>query len=378
MINYTEIPSPCFVIEEKKLRKNLETIRKIGDRAEVEFILAFKGFAMWKTFRIVGEYIKGASASSLYEAKLANEEMRCQSHTYSPVYRDDEIKEIVDLSSHITFNSLSQFEKHLPFIRGYKPSISVGLRVNPGFSPVKTELYNPTAPGSRLGVVHVHLSDRLPEGIEGLHFHALCENTSYEFEKVLNKFIKKYEKYFDQIKWVNFGGGHLVTHKDYDKNHLVKILKAFKKKYNLHVILEPGSAFAWETGTLVSTVLDIVENNGIKTAIVDVSFTAHMPDCLEMPYKPGIVGATDEIKGKPTYRIGGISCLAGDYIGNWSFDKALKPGDKIIFEDMMHYTMVKTTMFNGVLHPSIGMWRSNNRFELFKKFSYYDYRGRLS
>jgi len=378
MIDFNKIPSPCYVIEEMKLRKNLEIIRKIGEETGVEFILAFKGFAMWRTFPVVREYIRGAAASSLFEARLAFEEMKTESHIYAPVFRENEIEEIIRYSSHFTFNSINQFEKYYPLVKKLKPTVSIGIRVNPGFSPVKTDLYNPASLGSRLGVSHEQLGDKLPKGVEGLHFHALCENNSYDFEKVLNHFTGRFEKYFPQLKWVNFGGGHLVTHKDYNNQHLINLLKTFKKKYNLHVILEPGSAFVWETGCLVSTIQDIVERGGIKTAIVDVSFTAHMPDCLEMPYKPKIMGATDEINGKPTYRIGGVSCLAGDFIGNWSFNQELKPGDKIIFEDMIHYTMVKTTMFNGVTHPSIGMWTTDNRFELFKEFRYEDYKGRLS
>ena len=378
MIDYNKIPSPCYVIEEEKFRRNLQLIQKTGEEAGVELILAYKGFAMWKTFSIVSEYIKGATASSLYEARLACEEMNCEPHTYAPVYLENEMPDIIKYSSYISFNSLSQFNKYKGLIEKIKPSVSVGLRVNPGWSPVKTDLYNPSSPGSRLGIDSLLLGDKLPDGVDGLHFHALCENNSYDLEKLLQHFINQYEKYFHQLKWVNFGGGHLVTHKDYNTDHLIQILKAFKNKYNLHVILEPGSAFAWETGVLVSTVQDIVVSGGTKTAILDVSFTAHMPDCLEMPYKPSIMGATNEIIGKPAYRIGGVSCLAGDFIGNWSFDHELKAGDKIIFEDMIHYTMVKTTMFNGVSHPSIGMWTKENTFELFKAFTYEDYKGRLS
>ena len=378
MINFKLVPSPCYIVDEEKLRKNLTLIRKICIEADVEFILAFKGFASWKLFPVIKEYIKNTSASSLYEAKLAIEEMGTRAHTYAPAYRMDEFEEIIRYSSHISFNSLSQYNRFYPVIKRSGENISTGLRINPGYSPVKTALYNPASPGSRLGIQPEQLGEKLPEGIEGLHFHTLCESNSFDLEKTLEAFISRFEKYFSQIKWVNFGGGHLVSYKGYDVEHLIRLLKDFKNKYNLQVILEPGAAFVWQTGYLVSSVLDIVENGGIKTAILDVSFTAHMPDSLEMPYKPKIIGATDEIKGKPAYRLGGISCLAGDFIGNWSFENELKPGDQIIFEDMIHYTIVKTTMFNGVSHPSIGLWTTDNKFRLLRKFEYNDYKNRLS
>lgn len=372
-----KIPSPCFVIEEEKLRNNLQLIKSIGEKADVEFILAYKGFALWKAFPIVKEYINGATASSLFEARLAYEEMNCKPHTYAPVYLENEIDEIAIISSHLTFNSLNQYEKYITRVKKKNAELSIGLRVNPGFSPVETDLYNPASATSRLGISPEILSDALPDGVDGLHFHALCESSSYDLVRVLEHFVARYKKYFGQIKWVNFGGGHLVTRKDYDVNHLIEVLTQFKKEFGLDVILEPGSAFAWQTGFLYSTVQDIIESGGVKTAIVDVSFTAHMPDCLEMPYKPVIRHASDKVDGKPTYRIGGVSCLAGDFIGDWSFDKELKPGDPIIFEDMIHYTMVKTTMFNGVAHPSIAMLKNNGEMEMFRQFNYEDYKNRL-
>jgi len=280
-------------------------------------------------------------------------------------------------SSHITFNSLQQFERFYP--QTQFENISCGLRINPEFSDVETDLYNPCAPGSRLGVVADLLGDTLPEGVEGLHFHTLCESTSYDLEKTLEVVEEKFGKFFPQIKWLNMGGGHLMTKEGYDTEHLIALLQNFKAKYpHLQLILEPGSAFAWRTGVLVSSVVDLVENKGIKTAMLDVSFACHMPDCLEMPYKPAIIGATDEVAGKPTYRMGGNSCLSGDYYGNWSFDKELKIGDRVIFEDMIHYTMVKTTMFNGVSHPSMGIWTKENEFRLIREFGYEDYKGRMS
>jgi len=377
MINYNQIPSPCFVLDEVKFRNNLELIRSVKDQAGIEIILAFKAFAMWSTFPIVREYIPCSTASSLAEARLAFEEMGSPAHTYAPAYSDKEFDEIMQYSSHITFNSLAQFEKFYPRTQFY--NISCGLRINPEFSDVGTDLYNPCSPGSRLGIIAEKLGDRLPAGVEGLHFHTLCESNSFDLERTLLVVEQKYGHLFSQIKWLNMGGGHLMTREGYNTDHLIQVLKAFKAKHpHLQLILEPGSAFAWRTGDLVATVLDIVENKGVKTAMLDVSFSCHMPDCLEMPYKPAIVGATDAVPGKPTYRMGGNSCLAGDFYGDWSFDKPLQAGDRIIFEDMIHYTMVKTTMFNGVSHPSIGIWTKDNEFKLVREFGYEDYKNRMS
>lgn len=379
MIDYSKIPSPCYVVEEERLRKNLSLIRSVSKEAGVDIILAFKSFALWKTFPIFREYIKYSTASSLSEAKLAFEEFGNLAHTYAPVYTDEDFDEIMRCSSHITFNSLTQFERHYPKTKSCGHKISCGIRINPEFSVVETDLYNPAAPGSRLGIVVDKLPETLPEGIEGLHFHTLCESTSYDLEKTLEVVCSKFDKWLKQVKWVNMGGGHLMTRKDYNTQHLISVLKNFKSQYpHLNVILEPGSAFAWQTGELVSTVEDIVENHGIKTAILNVSFACHMPDCLEMPYKPAIMNATDAIEGKPTYRMGGNSCLSGDFVGDWSFDKELKVGDRVVFMDMIHYTTVKTHMFNGVKHPSIGMWTKNNEFVLFREFSYEDYKNRMS
>lgn len=378
-VDFSQIPSPCFVLDEQLLEKNLQLIRSVKERAGIDIILAFKGFAMWSVFPILRKYIQSTTASSLYEARLAFEEFGTPAHTYAPVYTDNDFPEILAYSSHITFNSLSQFEHFLPVVKRSQKKVSLGIRVNPEFSEVETDLYNPCAPGSRLGILAENLPDVLPSEIEGLHFHALCESKSFDLEKTLAAFEQKFGRYFSQLKWVNMGGGHLMTHKDYNIDHLIEILTDFKERTGLEVILEPGSAFAWETGYLVSTVIDVVENKGIKTAILDVSFAAHMPDCLEMPYKPRIIGSYFEpVEGKPTYRLGGNSCLSGDYVGFWSFDKDLYPGDQIIFEDMIHYTMVKTTFFNGVNHPSIGSWNDKNGFRLIRKFGYDDFKGKLS
>jgi len=377
-VNYNIIPSPCYVIDEERFRENLSLIRRVADESGAEIILAFKGFAMWGVFPILKEYVSGAAASSVDEARLCFEEIGSLAHTYSPVYKENDFPSILKYSSHITFNSLRQYEKYSAAVKSYPRTISAGIRINPEFSEIAHGLYNPSSPGSRLGVTADLLSAGLPEGIEGLHFHVLFESDSYALEKVLNVVESKFGKFFPLLKWINMGGGHLMTRKDYDTAHLVKILKDFRKRTGLHVILEPGSAFAWETGELVAAVEDIVENKGMKTAILDVSFTAHMPDCLEMPYKPKILGATDPVQGKPAYRIGGNSCLSGDFMGDWSFDAELNPGDRIIFLDMIHYTMVKTSTFNGVHHPSIGIWTQEGKFRLIREFGYGDYKNRLS
>lgn len=377
-IDYSKIPSPCYVIDEVRFRENLALIRHVSDESGAEIILAFKGFAMWGVFPIMKEYISGAAASSLDEARLCYEEIGSPAHTYSPSYKEHEFQSIMGYSSHITFNSLAQYNKFSEELKKFSGKVSPGLRINPEFSEISHGLYNPCSPGSRLGIIAEDLKEGLPAGIEGLHFHVLFEADSFALEKVLNVVEEKFGRYLHQIKWINFGGGHLITRTDYNTGHLIELLKKFRKKYGIHIILEPGSAFAWETGELVSTVEDIVENGGIKTAIADISFTAHMPDCLEMPYKPKIMGATDPVGGKPTYRIGGNSCLSGDVMGDWSFDKELVPGDRLVFLDMIHYTMVKTTTFNGVHHPSIGIWTKEGKFRLIKEFGYEDYKNRLS
>jgi carboxynorspermidine decarboxylase len=378
-IDFSQIPNPCYVIEERLLRRNLETIQRVGQEAGVEIILAFKGFSLWKVFPIVREYVSGATASGAHEARLAVEEMKTLAHTYSPAFTEADFQQVLECSSHITFNSLTQLAHYGERVKAYERAITVGLRVNPEFSEVATELYNPCAPGARLGITADQLGNQLPEGVEGFHFHTLCESSSQDLEKTLEAFEARFGKFLGQLKWVNFGGGHLMTRKNYDTNHLVAVLKAFKSRWpNLSVILEPGSAFAWETGFLLSSVVDVVENKGIRTAILNVSFTAHMPDCLEMPYQPRIRGAYQEAApGKFACRMGGNSCLAGDYMGYWSFDQLPKSGDAILFEDMIHYTVVKTTMFNGVAHPSIGIWSEEKGFTLLREFGYGDYKERM-
>ena len=378
--NIDQIPSPCYVVEESLLRRNLALMRSVAQRADVDIILAFKAFALWKSFPIFREYISHTTASSLFEARLAKEEFGSKAHTYSPAYMEEEFEEILDYSNHITFNSLSQYERFALKVQG---RASVGLRVNPEYSEIETELYNPCAPGSRFGILAQDLPAQLPGDIEGFHIHCHCESGSDVFARTLIHIEEKFSKWFPQIKWINFGGGHLMTRKDYDVELLIKTLQDFHARYpHLKVILEPGSAFAWQTGSLVTKVVDIVENAGVKTAIINASFTCHMPDCLEMPYQPAIRHAKgQEANGREqeefVYRIGGNSCLSGDFMGWWRFDHELQIGETLIFEDMIHYTTVKTNMFNGIGHPSIGMLHEDGTFELFRKFTYEDYRDRM-
>lgn len=371
-------PSPCYILEENLLRRNLSLIKSVKERAGVEIIMAFKAFALWEAFPIVREYIPTSTASSIHEARLAYEELGCLAHTYSPAYTDETFDDILRYSSHITFNSLTQFERFIPRVEAYERRISCGLRINPEFSDVETDLYNPCAPGSRLGVIADRLPATLPQGVEGLHFHTLCESTSYDLERTLAVVEERFAPWLTQVKWLNMGGGHLMTRKDYDVEHLIKVLTDFRARHpHLHVIMEPGSAFAWQTGTLHTTVVDIVENHGIKTAILDASFACHMPDCLEMPYKPAIRGAEEAGVLPYNYRMGGNSCLSGDFVGDWSFDHPLQIGERIIFEDMIHYTIVKTTMFNGVPHPALAILKANGETEVWRNFTYQDYKSRM-
>ena len=376
--------TPYYLLEESKLRRNLSLIRSIAERANVEFILAFKAFALWRTFPIFREYIRHTTASSPYEARLAYEEFGSKAHTYSPAYEEHTFDEIVRCSSHITFNSLSQYERFAP--RAIAAGISCGLRINPEYSEIETELYNPCAPGSRFGILAESLPPVLPAGIEGFHCHCHCESSSYALEHTLEHIEAKFGPWLGQVKWLNLGGGHLVTRADYDTEHLIGLLQGLHQRYpHLRIILEPGSAFAWQTGPLVSQVVDIVENHGIKTAILNVSFTCHMPDCLEMPYHPTVRGAetlADEAaKGQETaptvYRLGGNSCLSGDFMGYWRFPAPLAIGDTVIFEDMIHYTTVKTNMFNGIHHPSLVLEHKDGARELLRTYTYEDYRERM-
>lgn len=381
-ITFEESHRPVYVLEEAKLRNNLSLISSIAKEADIEIILAFKAYALWKTFPIFREYINATTASSLYEAKLGYNEFGAPTHTFSPAYTDYEIDEIAQCSSHLVFNSLSQFNRFHLQAKQANSNISIGLRVNPEYSEVETLLYNPCAAGTRFGVSADKLPQQLPTDIEGFHIHCHCENGSDVFERTLQHIEDKFSQWFKQIKWINFGGGHLMTRKDYDIKRLISILQKFKTKYpHLKVILEPGSAFAWQTGPLVSQVVDIVEDKGITTAILNVSFTCHMPDCLEMPYYPDVRTAKhvedNEQHAKNVYRLGGNSCLSGDWLGYWKFDHELQIGENIIFEDMLHYTTVKTNMFNGITHPDIALLKQDGELETLRNFTYNDYKQRM-
>ena len=378
-IDFAVIPSPCYVLDEQRLRRNLEVLHHAAEATGARIICALKGYAMFSTFPMVRRYLSGAAASSLYEARLSLEEMQSRAHLCAPAYREDEFDDLLRLCSHITFNSLDQWERFRGRIRESSEPVRCGLRINPEHSEVATDLYNPARPGSRLGIRRDGLPDTLPGGISGLHFHSLCENDSHALERTLAAVEDRFAPLIGQCSWINFGGGHLITSGGYDVPHLIGLILSFRDRYGgIEVILEPGAAVGWEAGYLVSTVQDIVETGDGKTAILDVSFTSHMPDTLEMPYKPRIVGATDPVEGRPSYCMGGISCLAGDCMGDYSFDRPLAIGDRVVFEDMIHYTMVKTTTFNGVGLPSIGIWTEAGNFRLVRAFGYDDFRNRLS
>ena len=377
--------TPYYLLKESLLRRNLALIKDVSDRSGAEIILAFKAFALWKTFPIFREYIQHTTASSADEARLAMEEFGSPAHTYSPAYTEYDFPTILRCSSHITFNSLSQYRR----FRTGGESVSLGLRVNPEYSEIETELYNPCAPGSRFGVLAADLPspEEFPCDIEGFHIHCHCESSAETFARTLVHIIDKFSPWFSRLKWINFGGGHLMTRKDYNVELLIQTLRDFHARWpHLHMILEPGSAFAWQTGPLVACVVDIVENHGIRTAILDVSFTCHMPDCLEMPYHPVVRGAQLIDESTPTpgtslssfpYRLGGNSCLSGDFMGTWLFPHPLAVGDEIIFEDMIHYTTVKTTTFNGVHHPSIVLERLDGTREILREYTYEDYKNRM-
>ncbi|MCR4603595.1 MAG: carboxynorspermidine decarboxylase [Prevotella sp.] len=373
--------TPYYIIEERKLRDNLQVIADVARKADVEIILAFKAFALWKTFPIFREYIKSTTASSLSEARMAVEKFGAPAHTFSPAYTDDEIEGIAACSSHLTFNSLSQYDR---YHQRLGRNVSIGLRVNPEYSEVETLLYNPCAPGTRFGVTADKLPEQLPADIEGFHCHCHCESGSDVLQRTLVHIEEKFSRWFPQLKWLNLGGGHLMTRKDYDIPLLIRLMHGLHDRYPwLKIILEPGSAFAWQTGPLVSHVVDIVEDKGIRTAILDVSFTCHMPDCLEMPYFPEVRGAR-HVDEQDTlaplshcYRLGGNSCLSGDYMSSWSFDHELVLGEEVVFEDMIHYTTVKTNMFNGISHPSIVMQHTDGSLELLRQYSSDDYLSRM-
>lgn len=376
------IETPYYIVYESKLRRNLEIITDVMRRGDVKIIMAFKANALWKTFPIIREYVQASTASSINEMRLSLEHLGNEVHTYCPVYTEKTFPEFLKGSTHITFNSIAQYEKFRPALEAYNRTspkrVSAGLRVNPQCSVIETDIYNPCMPGSRFGVMAEDLPS-LPAGVEGLHFHALCESSSHDLEKVLDAFKKQFGHLLPEIKWINMGGGHLMTRQGYDIEHLIRLLNDFHSEYpQINLIMEPGSAFTWQTGDLVTEVLDVVENNGISTAVIDASFACHMPDCLEMPYKPAIAEALpDDSPEGLSYRMGGNSCLSGDYVGDWKFASPLRPGDRLTLLDMNHYTTVKTTMFNGLQHPSIYLQPLEGDPVLLRQFTYSDYRNRM-
>lgn len=369
-------PTPYYVVYEQKLRSNLELIDSVRKRAGVDIIMAFKANALWRTFYIIEEYGFGFTASSLNEMQLGNEYLHAKAHSYCPAYTDHTISQYIAGSSHITFNSLSQLKRFGK--TALEAGVSTGLRVNPQCSVIDTDIYNPALPGSRFGVTAEDLNGKLPEFVEGFHFHALCESGAEDLQKVLEAFELQFSQYLPHLKWVNMGGGHLMTKKGYNVDLLVKLLTDFRQRYPwLKVILEPGSAFTWRTGDLITSVVDTVCNQGVRTAIIDASFACHMPDTLEMPYTPAITESKPEAPRLIPYRLGGNSCLSGDFAGPWFFDHELQPGERLTLEDMNHYTTVKTNMFNGIQHPAIILQHADGKCEYLRQYDFEDYLKRM-
>jgi len=377
-IDFNQVPSACFVLDEAKLRRNLKIMQYVQQESGAKIILALKGFAMFRAFPLIRQYLYGTTASSLHEARLGFEEFGDEVHAYCPAYFDDEFGDIMQYCNHITFNSLNQWNRFSERVQTANKNISCGIRINPEYAEVETDLYNPCAIGTRLGITADHLGDTLPDGLEGIHFHTLCENDSFALERTLRVIEDRFGPLLYQAKWLNWGGGNLMTREGYDLEHLISLVREFREKYGVDIIMEPGSAVAWETGYLTASVEDIIDSRGINAVVLDISISAHMPDCIEMPYKPKVLGARDAQSEEPAYRLGGLSCLAGDYVGDYAFEQPLRIGDRIVFNDMMHYTMVKTTFFNGVRHPSLGIWHEDGTFELVNQVGYDAYREKLS
>lgn len=373
----TILPSPCWLLEEDKLLKNVELISEIKKQSGAKVLLALKGYALWKSFPLIRPYLDGCCASGLHEAKLADETFSKEVHTYSPAFKEEEIDEIARISHHLVFNSPAQFHRFASQAKKINPKLSLGLRVNPEYSESPKEIYNPCGLYSRLGTTVQNMDDSILDECDGLHFHALCEQGSDALENVLQNFEDKFASYIPKMKWINFGGGHHITREGYDTQKLIELIKDFKKRYNVEVYLEPGEAIGWETGTLITTVLDIV-HNGMDIAILDSSAEAQMPDTIIMPYRADVRNSGKAGEKAHTYRLAGNTCLAGDIMGDYSFDAPLSIGDKVIFEDQMHYTMVKATTFNGVKLPSIAIQRLDGTIDVVRNFGYEDFKNRLS
>jgi carboxynorspermidine decarboxylase len=376
MMDLGALPSPCYLLESSRLRSNLQRIGRVQRESGCTIILALKGFAMWSAFPMVRDYLTGCSASSYNEARLARERFGGHVHLYAPAYKNEEFADLLQLSDRISFNSLSQWQRFSN--QALAADTSCGLRVNPRVDEVETALYNPSGEQSRLGIPAEELPE-LPAGIEGLHVHALCECGADSTERLIQAVEQRFGHLLPKLKWLNLGGGHLMTRQGYDLELLIRVLSEFRRRHpHLEVVLEPGSAIAWDVGPLISTVMDVMQRGGVQIALLDTSATAHMPDVLEMPYRPRVRDAGEPDEKPFLYRLGGMTCLAGDVIGDYSFDRELQVGDQVIFEDMIHYTMVKTTMFNGVQHPSIAIQHEDGRVEVVRRFGYEDYEKRLS
>lgn len=377
-IDITGLPSPCYLVDERLLVKNLEILNSVQERTGCNILLALKGFSMFSTFPLVGKYLKGVTSSSLFEARLGREKMNKEVHVYAPAYVDSEFDELLEYVDHIVFNSFDQLRRFKARVQGVtSKKIDIGIRVNPEYSEIETSLYDPCFNNSRMGVTLANFKPEELEGVDGIHFHTMCEQNSDTLERTIKVVDEKFGPYIKQMKWLNFGGGHHITREDYDLDTLVRCIQYFQDKYGVQVYLEPGEAIALNTGYLVATVLDTMKN-GMDIAILDTSAECHMPDVLAMPYRPNIIDAGKPGEYAHTYRLGGLTCLAGDIIGDYSFKEPLKPGDKLVFCDMAHYTMVKNHMFNGVNLPAIASYNDEEGIKVIRQFAYEDFSSRLS
>lgn len=371
-------PSPAYVVDLGRVRHNLAVLDDVQQRSGARILMALKAFSMWSVFPLISRTLQGVCASSPWEARLGREEFGGEVHSFAAAFKESDVVELLRISNHLVFNSFNQLERFRPLWEKEQGRVSIGLRVNPEHSEGHTEIYDPCAPNSRLGIPRREFEGRSLSGVEGLHFHTLCEQLFEPLERTAKVFEERFGEFLPGMKWVNFGGGHHITREGYDIDGLVDLVKYFREKYKLTVYLEPGEAIAIGTGILVGEVLDII-NNGMDIAILDVSATCHMPDILEMPYRPDIDGGFDPGVKPHTYRLGGASCLAGDVIGDWSFEQPLHPGDRLAFEDMSHYTMVKTTTFNGIQHPHICTFEpETGELRVVRSFGYEDFKQRLS
>ncbi len=371
------LPTPCYVVDEKLIIKNLEILKSVMDKTGCKILLAQKAFSMYSLYPLIGKYLSGTTASGLFEARLGREEMPGKEvHVYSPAYKENDFPEILSVADHIVFNSFSQYEKFYPDVKSCGRDIEVGIRINPEYSEIETDIYNPCFKNSRLGTTLRQFPEKLPDGVSGLHFHTMCEQGADVLERTVQAVEEKFGKYLGGLKWLNFGGGHHITRDDYDIEKLVSVVNRIKEKYGVQVYLEPGEAVALNAGFLVTEVLDTMKN-GMDIAILDTSAACHMPDVLEMPYRPNIIGAGQPDEKPYTYRLGGPTCLAGDIIGNYSFDSPLKSGDKLVFCDMAIYTMVKNNTFNGMPLPSIILKTADGAYKTVRSFGYEDFKNRL-